>query len=368
MGESASAKIVKPYLETSLVKRIDWIDFLKAFAIFLVVWGHIIQSNFPNLNTTNGFILAFHMPLFAILSGLFFNADSGGGKLVRHKFRALILPLIVWSFIVGIGFRGIRETYMHFAEGYTIHFKSWAEGLLMYIVSWGWWFLRVLFLCFIYAYFSIRICKRNMVMGIALSILLLYSLSLSGIIPNKIQHDFIFLYPFFCVGILIKTYHSFIDNHTIAILLLSATVFLICLHFWHGYEDTFYSMNTSMKAPTGYKDITGIKVLYKTLFRILTGASGSIAFILLAKVFQSVLTNRQILNIGKNTLAIYLSHSIIIDASKGFAPLLPASGYALSLVVSIAASLIIIAFCYWFAKITSKSQWLNFLLWGKAMP
>ena len=80
MGESASAKIVKPYLETSLVKRIDWIDFLKAFAIFLVVWGHIIQSNFPNLNTTNGFILAFHMPLFAILSGLFFNADSGGGK------------------------------------------------------------------------------------------------------------------------------------------------------------------------------------------------------------------------------------------------------------------------------------------------
>ena len=152
MGESASAKIVKPYLETSLGKRIDWIDFLKAFAIFLVVWGHIIQSNFPNLNTTNGFILAFHMPLFAILSGLFFNADSGGGKLVRHKFRALILPLIVWSFIVGIGLRGIRETYMHFAEGYTIHFKSWAEGLLMYIVSWGWWFLRVLFLCFIYAY------------------------------------------------------------------------------------------------------------------------------------------------------------------------------------------------------------------------
>ena len=61
-------------------------------------------------------------------------------------------------------------------------------------------------------------------------------------------------------------------------------------------------------------------------------------------------------------------HSIIIDASKGFTPLLPASGYALSLVVSIAASLIIIAFCYWFAKITSKSQWLNFLLWGKAMP
>ena len=159
----------------------------------------------------------------------------------------------------------------------------------MYIVLWGWLFLRILFLCFIYAYFSIRICKQNKVTGIALSILLLYSLSLSGIIPNKFQHDFIFLYPFFCVGILIKTYHSFIDNHTIAILLLSATVFLICLHFWQGYEDTFYSMNTSMKAPTGYKDITGIKVLYKTLFRTLTGASGSIAFIILAKVFQSVL-------------------------------------------------------------------------------
>ena len=51
MGESASAKIVKPYLETSLVKRIDWIDFLKAFAIFLVVWGHIRSEGTPQKNS-----------------------------------------------------------------------------------------------------------------------------------------------------------------------------------------------------------------------------------------------------------------------------------------------------------------------------
>lgn len=37
MGESASAKIVKPYLETSLVKRIDWIDFLKVFVALVKV-------------------------------------------------------------------------------------------------------------------------------------------------------------------------------------------------------------------------------------------------------------------------------------------------------------------------------------------
>ena len=58
-------------------RRIEWVDYLKAFACFLVVLGHLLQSlqkiNIdPYTDTTtfiNWFIYLFHMPLFLCMSG-----------------------------------------------------------------------------------------------------------------------------------------------------------------------------------------------------------------------------------------------------------------------------------------------------------
>lgn len=57
--------------------RIVWIDYLKAFACFLVIFGHLIQSltkagidPIPGItNFINHFIYYFHMPLFMGISG-----------------------------------------------------------------------------------------------------------------------------------------------------------------------------------------------------------------------------------------------------------------------------------------------------------
>ena len=62
------------------IKRIEWIDYLKAFACFLVVIGHLIQSlqkaNIDNYivitNFINWFIYLFHMPLFMCMSGFLY--------------------------------------------------------------------------------------------------------------------------------------------------------------------------------------------------------------------------------------------------------------------------------------------------------
>lgn len=62
------------------IKRIEWIDYLKAFACFLVVIGHLIQSlqkaNIDNhiviTNFINWFIYLFHMPLFMCMSGFLY--------------------------------------------------------------------------------------------------------------------------------------------------------------------------------------------------------------------------------------------------------------------------------------------------------
>lgn len=59
------------------IKRIEWVDYLKAFACFLVVLGHLLQSLqiskidlHPNITTfIIWFIYLFHMPLFMCMSG-----------------------------------------------------------------------------------------------------------------------------------------------------------------------------------------------------------------------------------------------------------------------------------------------------------
>ena len=83
-------------------QRIDYIDRMKGFAIFLVVMGHVIGFALGQADDLAGrWISSFHMPLFMFLSGLV--ACSGVvppywsvGKLVK-KLRALLLPLFVFG-------------------------------------------------------------------------------------------------------------------------------------------------------------------------------------------------------------------------------------------------------------------------------
>ena len=83
-------------------QRIDYIDRMKGFAIFLVVMGHVVGFAFGQADDLTGrWISSFHMPLFMFLSGLV--ACSGVvspywniGKLAR-KLRALLLPLFVFG-------------------------------------------------------------------------------------------------------------------------------------------------------------------------------------------------------------------------------------------------------------------------------
>ena len=73
-----------------MTKRIEYIDTVKGFAIILMVFGHMKFHNF------NWFIYAFHMPLFFILSGYFFNPD----KSVCNRVRKLLVPYLVTSVIL----------------------------------------------------------------------------------------------------------------------------------------------------------------------------------------------------------------------------------------------------------------------------
>lgn len=73
--------------------RMQWIDTLRAFAVFLVIWGHIWSKG-----NTLFFVIAnpVKIPLFFAISGYLFNAKKTWRQFVKTTFFHLIIP---WFFL-----------------------------------------------------------------------------------------------------------------------------------------------------------------------------------------------------------------------------------------------------------------------------
>lgn len=144
--------------------RILWIDTLKAFAIFTVVAGHMMSCGAFGSNVGkeiyHEFIMAFHMPLFTVLSGWFFSARRSAMEFLRAKGVGILLPYIVW----GVVWFFARPLVALMIDGQEVHLSSvvWqanffvCDGLMRY----GWWFLRGLFLTLLLAYGSVKVAER----------------------------------------------------------------------------------------------------------------------------------------------------------------------------------------------------------------
>lgn len=115
--------------------RYEHIDVIRGLAILLVVLGHSIGNE---ANPLNKFILAFHMPLFFILSGALAKTGHNVNfkTLILKKTRTLLIPQVTLGVI----------TYLYdilievFIQGNSSVFDF---NLLGYILQW--WFLIVLF-------------------------------------------------------------------------------------------------------------------------------------------------------------------------------------------------------------------------------
>ena len=83
--------------------RILYIDILKLFTIYLVIWGHAIMHFQPNYGDSTIFqlIYSFHMPLFMMLSGYFAvsSMELDVKTFFVKKFRQLLLPCISWGIV-----------------------------------------------------------------------------------------------------------------------------------------------------------------------------------------------------------------------------------------------------------------------------
>lgn len=90
-------------------KRLEWVDYLRGIVIILVVYHHarigIELSGVPMpefLVTANIVFYSFRIPLFFLVSGLFFSRTINKlstKKFVTIKFENLLYPYLIWAFI-----------------------------------------------------------------------------------------------------------------------------------------------------------------------------------------------------------------------------------------------------------------------------
>jgi fucose 4-O-acetylase-like acetyltransferase len=77
------------------------VDNIKAVLIFLVIFGHLIETNIANdgaLKAVWVFIYAFHMPMFALVSGMFSKAslsESQSNRLAAN----IVIPLLAFELL-----------------------------------------------------------------------------------------------------------------------------------------------------------------------------------------------------------------------------------------------------------------------------
>lgn len=80
--------------------RVKYLDYAKAIGIFLVIIEHVIASYSFMQPLTVG-ILAFHMPLFFVISGVQYSMkekiEGISGKLVARRAKRLLIPYAVFA-------------------------------------------------------------------------------------------------------------------------------------------------------------------------------------------------------------------------------------------------------------------------------
>lgn len=122
-------------LSMSFQNRNLRIDNIKGILIFLVVFGHLIEINIRNdqvLRSIWIFIYTFHMPMFALVSGLF-SKSALDEKQSLQLLKNIVVPLLAFEII----YEGIEVLFKgHFSVYSALLAPYWMLWYLLSLLCW----------------------------------------------------------------------------------------------------------------------------------------------------------------------------------------------------------------------------------------
>ena len=73
-------------------KRLEWIDWMKALGIYLIVLGHFYSIG-------EKFIYVFHVPLFFVISGFLNKKEADGQVFWKKLWYNLAVPMLIMAIL-----------------------------------------------------------------------------------------------------------------------------------------------------------------------------------------------------------------------------------------------------------------------------
>jgi fucose 4-O-acetylase-like acetyltransferase len=299
------------------------IDNAKLLMIFIVIFGHLIESIINSstlLKTIYMSIYSFHMPVFIILAGMVTRVE-----LTKERVGKLMDSL----FIPFVAFTILYEVYTLFMNGhlsgYTINFQPY----------WILWFLLSLFFWRVFLPFVLRF-RYPITLSIAISLV-------AGYI-DQIGYFFglsrtLYFFPFFLIGY--KLTPSFLSHKRLVNTPLVVYVGILLLNvalFWFlsDYSQRWlYGSNSYANLGVKTWEAAGIRL---GLYTISIITSISIMMLIPKKEFK-------ISSYGSNSLYVYLWHGFFIKTfiALGLISLIGKMNIVVALVVFFVLALVLTA-------------------------
>ncbi len=258
----------------SQTNRLHFIDIAKGIAIILVIFAHTFRGN-----ALKTFIYAFHIPVFFIISGVFFNPNkyTGFKSFLKLKFKSLLIPYIFF-YSLSFFYWLIVERYIR--PGANVPISTPLLGLFYgtdtasYMVPNGaLWFLTGLFTAELILFIILKHSKKIFfrILWICLIGIGGYALSLYDVLRLPLSfNSSLIAVVFLGFGYFIKDYIKQRSIHKITIL-CAALVLFVAVYFLsklNGIIDMDYTN-------------------YNNIFLFLASAIlGSIALLLFSKLLN----------------------------------------------------------------------------------
>jgi fucose 4-O-acetylase-like acetyltransferase len=151
--------------------RVVWVDAARCVAMFLVFFGHLGPGWFPALGPLIAAVYTFHMPLFFLLSGLFFSPAIRFRALLAKRAKTLLVPYYVFSsFALVVPLVKLLRPSLYAQAGKSTAVDPLRDvtGILLAQGGSGLWFLWSLFSALLFLWCLARIAKGNRIALFAL--------------------------------------------------------------------------------------------------------------------------------------------------------------------------------------------------------
>lgn len=278
-------------------KRNIFLDVLKGIVIFLMLWGHCIQTMIPSgidffENWVFKIIYSFHMPCFALISGYLLGhsfADKEINSVLGKRIINLAIPIV---------FASICNAILCYFPYMILNFNMQSVMKLirgMASASSLWFFWSILA-----SVIAIGVAKHISQKIWAQILCLLVFVPFVYILPCGTYN--VFIYPYVVIGYYfyeIKK-HAFVKKLT-ALGYLTIPLFFCLLCF---YEKKHYIYVIGLFS-SEYSTVQNIGI---NLYRYAIGLVGSIAFILIVKIIFKLFKEKVLFKLdylGKKSLQIY---------------------------------------------------------------